>query len=308
MKTVLRRTQPTPPPLEQLTVGSLVVDAATHEVRRGGEEISLTAKEFDLLWFLASNPNRVFSRDQLMHRVWGYSSALDTGTVTVHVRRLREKLERIDPRRISSRRCGVSATGCVPHEHLCGRAGYRRRRSRRVGSPRAAPTDPPVAARRARAGDRVHAAGVVLASGLVMFGMHHDVAILGVAIVSTLTALAGAYLLGRRIIEPLGRLRATSARLAAGELGARASDFGPRELRASGTAFNDMAAGLERLFDARRELVVWASHDLRTPLASLRAMTEGLEDGLVRIDELSQPSGRRRRSSHGSSKTCSSWQ
>ena len=46
-----------------------------------------------------------------------------------------------------------------------------------------------------------------------------------------------------------------------------------------------MAAGLERLFDARRELVVWASHDLRTPLASLRAMTEGLEDGLVRIDE-----------------------
>jgi DNA-binding response OmpR family regulator len=93
VKTVLRRTQPTPPPLEQLTVGPLVVDAATHEVRRGGEEISLTAKEFDLLWFLASNPNRVFSRDQLMHRVWGYSSALDTGTVTVHVRRLREKLE-----------------------------------------------------------------------------------------------------------------------------------------------------------------------------------------------------------------------
>ena len=127
--------------------------------------------------------------------------------------------------------------------------------------------------------------GVVLASGLVMFGMHHDVAILGVAIVSTLTALAGAYLLGRRILQPLGRLRATSARLAAGELDARASDFGPRELRDLGTAFNDMAAGLERLFDARRELVVWASHDLRTPLASLRAMTEGLEDGLVRIDE-----------------------
>ena len=93
VKTVLRRTQPTLPPLEQLTVGPLFVDAATHEVRRGREEISLTAKEFDLLWFLASNPNRVFSRDQLMHRVWGYSSALDTGTVTVHVRRLREKLE-----------------------------------------------------------------------------------------------------------------------------------------------------------------------------------------------------------------------
>ncbi|HKD34549.1 MAG TPA: helix-turn-helix domain-containing protein, partial [Gaiellaceae bacterium] len=58
-----------------------------------GRALNLTAKEFDLLWFLASNPNRAFSRDQLMHRVWGYSAALDTGTVTVHVRRLREKLE-----------------------------------------------------------------------------------------------------------------------------------------------------------------------------------------------------------------------
>ena len=56
-------------------------------------ELRLTAKEFDLLWFLASHPRRVFSRDQLMARVWGYTAALDTGTVTVHVRRLREKLE-----------------------------------------------------------------------------------------------------------------------------------------------------------------------------------------------------------------------
>ena len=63
---------------------------------RDGEPLQLTAREFELLWFLASNPNSVFSRDQLMHRVWGYSSALDTGTVTVHMRRLREKVER-DP-------------------------------------------------------------------------------------------------------------------------------------------------------------------------------------------------------------------
>jgi DNA-binding response OmpR family regulator len=53
----------------------------------------LTAREFDLLYFLASHPRRVFSRDQLMLRVWGYQSALETGTVTVHVRRLREKIE-----------------------------------------------------------------------------------------------------------------------------------------------------------------------------------------------------------------------
>ena len=53
----------------------------------------MTAREFDLLWFLASHPRRVFSREQLMRRVWGYSAALDTGTVTVHMRRLREKIE-----------------------------------------------------------------------------------------------------------------------------------------------------------------------------------------------------------------------
>jgi DNA-binding response OmpR family regulator len=55
--------------------------------------VRLTAREFDLLWFLASHPRRVFSREQLMQRVWGYSAALDTGTVTVHMRRLREKIE-----------------------------------------------------------------------------------------------------------------------------------------------------------------------------------------------------------------------
>ena len=59
----------------------------------GEEDVRLTAKEFDLLWFLASHPRRVFGRDQLMSRVWGYAAALDTGTITVHVRRLREKIE-----------------------------------------------------------------------------------------------------------------------------------------------------------------------------------------------------------------------
>jgi DNA-binding response OmpR family regulator len=94
VKTVLRRAGSNgPPPPERIELGPLVVDAARHEARRDGQPLQLTAREFDLLWFLASNPNRVFSRDQLMHRVWGYSSALDTGTVTVHVRRLREKLE-----------------------------------------------------------------------------------------------------------------------------------------------------------------------------------------------------------------------
>ena len=98
VKTVLRRANGGPSPQERVSAGRLELDAARREVLRDGEPLALTAKEFDLLWFLAANANRVFSRDQLMDRVWGYSAALDTGTVTVHIRRLREKLE-ADPSR-----------------------------------------------------------------------------------------------------------------------------------------------------------------------------------------------------------------
>ena len=93
VRTVLRRARAGSAPTEQIAFGDVVLDAQTREVRRAGGEVRLTAKEFDLLWFLASHPRRVFGRDQLMSRVWGYEAALDTGTVTVHVRRLREKIE-----------------------------------------------------------------------------------------------------------------------------------------------------------------------------------------------------------------------
>src|SRR5439155_15368509 len=74
VKTVLRRARAGRPPRDRVSVGPLELHAARHEARRDGELLSLTAKEFDLLWFLASNPNQVFSRDQLMDRVWGYSA------------------------------------------------------------------------------------------------------------------------------------------------------------------------------------------------------------------------------------------
>jgi DNA-binding response OmpR family regulator len=93
VRTVLRRARAGEPVFERLAFGDVELDAATRDVRKGGVEVRLTAKEFDLLWFLASHPRRVFGRDQLMSRVWGYEAALDTGTVTVHVRRLREKVE-----------------------------------------------------------------------------------------------------------------------------------------------------------------------------------------------------------------------
>jgi DNA-binding response OmpR family regulator len=93
VRTVLRRA--TPPVAEdaRLSFDGLEIDASTREVKKAGAAVRLTAREFDLLWFLASHPRRVFSRSQLMDRVWGYEAALDTGTVTVHVRRLREKIE-----------------------------------------------------------------------------------------------------------------------------------------------------------------------------------------------------------------------
>jgi two-component system sensor histidine kinase BaeS len=127
--------------------------------------------------------------------------------------------------------------------------------------------------------------GVVLASGLVMFEMQGDAKLLSVAVASAAVALAGAVLLSRWILRPLERLRTASTRLARGELSARAAESGPRELVELSASFNEMATNLEQTFDARRELVAWASHDLRTPLASLGAMVEALEDGLALPDE-----------------------
>src|SRR6516164_5129946 len=93
VKAVLRRSENGAAKAERIEIADLSIDGARREVTRRGETLPLTALEFDLLWFLAGHPNRVFSRRELMDNVWGYSSALDTGTVTVHVRRLRAKLE-----------------------------------------------------------------------------------------------------------------------------------------------------------------------------------------------------------------------
>ena len=93
VRTVLRRAAPPVLGDARLVLAGLEIDAAAREVTKSGRELKLTALEFDLLWFLASNRRHVFSRNQLMDRVWGYEAALDTGTVTVHVRRLREKIE-----------------------------------------------------------------------------------------------------------------------------------------------------------------------------------------------------------------------
>ncbi|MGA8426593.1 MAG: HAMP domain-containing protein, partial [Candidatus Dormiibacterota bacterium] len=129
----------------------------------------------------------------------------------------------------------------------------------------------------------------VSVSGLAMFHGGPARAILVVSSASAVAALAGATLLERRIMGRLQRLRAASSALAAGELAARAPRGGPVELAELATSFNTMAQNLEDLFDARRELVTWASHDLRAPVTSLRAMLEALEDGLATTAEYLQP-------------------
>jgi DNA-binding response OmpR family regulator len=93
---VLRRTGAPAAP-QRLVDGDLVVDEAAHTAYRDGAELTLTAREFDLLRFLLAHPGTAFSRDDLLREVWGWSIG-DQSTVTVHVRRLREKVE-ADPTR-----------------------------------------------------------------------------------------------------------------------------------------------------------------------------------------------------------------
>jgi two-component system, OmpR family, phosphate regulon response regulator PhoB len=90
---VLRRTRPAAE-APVLTYDELTINLGTREVFLHGETVTLTAKEFDLLSFLASSPRQVFSREQLLDRVWNSSSAWQsTDTVTEHVRRLRKRIE-----------------------------------------------------------------------------------------------------------------------------------------------------------------------------------------------------------------------
>ena len=95
VKAVLRRTQAAAPTLpgDVVKVGGLRINPGGRSVERDGEPIHLTAKEFDLLYFLAKSPGQVFTREQLLNNVWDFEWYGDPSTVTVHIRRLREKIE-----------------------------------------------------------------------------------------------------------------------------------------------------------------------------------------------------------------------
>ena len=95
---VLRRVDPAPDKAPPIVHGDVTIDPAARRVFVAGEEVMLTQREFDLLLFLARHPGQAFTRNQLMDAVWQYTFYSDTSTVTVHVRRLRAKIEQ-DPAR-----------------------------------------------------------------------------------------------------------------------------------------------------------------------------------------------------------------
>ena len=106
VKSVLRRMSSVPVPDAggTLRYGTLVISPRTRFVSVQGDQLHLTAKEFELLAFLASHPNQVFTREQLMDAAWDYTYAGDASTVTVHIRRLRVKVEHdpVKPRYIKT--------------------------------------------------------------------------------------------------------------------------------------------------------------------------------------------------------------
>jgi len=98
VRAVLRRTQSKSdaPAQGTIQIDNIKINPQTREVFIDGSNVILTAKEFDLLYHLAIHPRQVFSRDQLLESIWGLRDFIDPSTVTVHIRRLREKIEK-DP-------------------------------------------------------------------------------------------------------------------------------------------------------------------------------------------------------------------
>jgi len=125
----------------------------------------------------------------------------------------------------------------------------------------------------------------VLLSGWVMFHMGDDVKILAVSAASAAIAVVAGLYLAHAISRSVERVREAARELAGGDLAARAPESGPAEIADLAASFNEMARSVEQLFDARRELVAWSSHDLRTPLANMQAMLEALEDGLAEPED-----------------------
>jgi DNA-binding response OmpR family regulator len=96
IKAILRRSATEEPAKDEsvIVIPGLVINQSSREVNVNGQEVMLTPKEFDLLWFLAKNTGKVFTREQLLTAIWGYDYYGDMRTVDTHIKRLREKVEK----------------------------------------------------------------------------------------------------------------------------------------------------------------------------------------------------------------------
>lgn len=95
IRALLRRTGGTGDKRSRITVGAITVDTEARNVYKDGVSMELTAREFDVVELLIRNPNRVFSRENLLDTIWAYEYRSDIRTVDVHIRRIREKLETV---------------------------------------------------------------------------------------------------------------------------------------------------------------------------------------------------------------------
>ena len=93
IKAVLRRYESKPSQIKEIIYPNLVVNLSTYLLKINGRELEIPPKELELLYYLASNPNKVFTREQLLQEVWGFDYYGDSRTVDVHIKRLREKID-----------------------------------------------------------------------------------------------------------------------------------------------------------------------------------------------------------------------
>lgn len=89
---LFRRDSKKKPVTNQITIGDMVIDRSSYTIRKDDEEITLPKKEFELLYFLAQNPNKVYGRDELLQNIWGSDVYVLARTVDVHIRKVREKI------------------------------------------------------------------------------------------------------------------------------------------------------------------------------------------------------------------------
>ena len=127
--------------------------------------------------------------------------------------------------------------------------------------------------------------GAVTATGSVMFHMGSDRVILAVSAASATAAIIGALVVGRGITQRLETAQRAADQVSAGDLNVRIDSGGPSELASLAMAFNVMTHHLKRTEESRRQMVAWASHDLRAPITSLQATLEAAEDGVIDLDD-----------------------